>query len=259
MTYEHDTSAYRNSLREQLYPALIVLEEVRALWEGGSAARGALDDFSDIDICMHAREDAFARIWDVFEEALAKVATIEQSWSPGKGLWEGMAQRVYILEDAPPYFMLDVVLFPTSHPIPILERERHGEPVVILDRDSEVIPQTLEPGAHQEKMARACEQAWEASRIYLRLANKEVARGRNVDAHGYYRACLGLLHTLLGAKYRPNTFDFGSRYLHEVLPEAEARRLEKLTFFKAADFIEALEEMNSWFHELRPPKTRAPV
>lgn len=262
MTHDHDESAYRNHIREHLYPVLRELEPVRALWEGGSAARGALDEYSDIDICMHAEDEAFARIWEVFEAALSKIAKVEQRWSPGKGLWPGMEQRVYILEDAPPYFMLDVVLFPASQPIPILERERHGEPIVILDRDGEVIPCALDREAHEARMKRACEHAWEASRIYLRLANKEIARGRDIDAHGYYRASLGLLHTMLGATYRPDTFDFGSRYLHEALPEEEAQRLERLTFFKASRFIETLEEMNAWFHKLRddllgPPKQSA--
>ena len=154
MTHDHDESAYRNHIREHLYPVLRELEPVRALWEGGSAARGALDEYSDIDICMHAEDEAFARIWEVFEAALSKIAKVEQRWSPGKGLWPGMEQREYILEDAPPYFMLDVVLFPASQPIPILERERHGEPIVILDRDGEVIPCALDREAHEARMKR---------------------------------------------------------------------------------------------------------
>lgn len=252
MGYDHDPHPYRAALREALYPALTARDEITALWEGGSAARDAMDAHSDIDICalVDAEDGGFEATWEAFEAALTSHATIAHRWSRVGGIFKGMEQRLYILEDAPPYFMLDVVLFPSSQPIPILERERHGEPVVILDRAGVLRTRALDQIEHTARLQRSCQQAQDAFAIYALLARKESARGRSLDAHGFYKACLGLLHTMLGAARRPDIYDFGGRYWYDVLSEEETKRLEALTF-PAKDGIEAaLDDMRAWIDEL---------
>jgi hypothetical protein len=56
------------------------------------------------------------------------------------------------------------------------------------------------------------------------LVDKELARGRPLEALGFYQALLRALLEVLGMEHRPERFDFGWRYVETQLPE-DARNL----------------------------------
>ena len=253
MDLSFDTNVHRQQLRHLLYPMLQKETSILAVWEGGSAARGELDEHSDLDVCVLVEDDHFAYIWEQLEASL-EARGVEHRWVVPPGRWPGVEQRIYApaaVAEAP-FLLVDVALFPASRPIELLERERHGTPVVIFDRSGgRVAAHPLDMTQHEAQLEAARQAAHDAFEIYQRLARKELVRGRPLDADGFYRAALAQLRLVLGARHRPERFDFGSRYLHRDLPANEAARLERLTFMGAEELGEALEEMVRWMQELR--------
>ncbi|MGB3428040.1 MAG: hypothetical protein WBA53_07675, partial [Burkholderiaceae bacterium] len=66
--------------------------------------------------------------------------------------------------------------------------------------------------------------------IYAMLVEKELARGRPMEALGFYQALLRALLEVLGMVHRPDRFDFGWRYVETQLPEEELQQLARFAF-----------------------------
>jgi len=71
---------YRTAIGDAICAALIEHAGVAALWEGGSAATGRLDEYSDIDLVIVAGLEAAAAIFDAVERALSGVDRIVHTW-----------------------------------------------------------------------------------------------------------------------------------------------------------------------------------
>lgn len=132
---------------DAVVPALRSLDAVEAVWEGGSAATGRLDAFSDIDLCIVAAADRTDQVFDAVERALAAVAPIEHTWRVEPPAFRDMAQRFYLLADAPPYFAVDCSVLAPAGVEQFLERERHGEPLAYFDRAGRTVPRTRRSAA----------------------------------------------------------------------------------------------------------------
>ena len=73
-------AAYRRILIERLIAGLLPLEAVRACFEGGSAATGRLDDFSDVDLMIVAPLAASEAVFNAVETALSSFTAITHRW-----------------------------------------------------------------------------------------------------------------------------------------------------------------------------------
>ena len=105
-----------------------------------------------------------------------------------------------------------------------LERERHGQPLVYFDRTSRIRAHPLDRDALARRRAKRLEQLRGAVPVYTMLVDKELARGRPLEALGSYQALLRALIEVLGIRHRPERFDFGWRYVETQLPD-DARAL----------------------------------
>ncbi|MBA3252776.1 MAG: nucleotidyltransferase domain-containing protein [Burkholderiaceae bacterium] len=74
------THTYRQRIRDAIVSALQLRHDVAGCWEGGSAATGRLDEFSDIDLVVVAPLDAAAAVFPVIETALTDVGEISHRW-----------------------------------------------------------------------------------------------------------------------------------------------------------------------------------
>ena len=66
---------------------------------------------------------------------------------------------------------------------------------------------------------------------------EELARGRPLEALGFYQALLRALLEVLGIIHRPDRFDFGWRYVETQLPEHERKRLTRFAFVADPDAL----------------------
>jgi hypothetical protein len=234
-------ASFRDRVLQALLPALQGEPRLLACWEGGSVATGRADAFSDIDLCLVADADQTTVAFATVEAALAAVAPIAHTWRVEPAAFPHLAQRFYLLAGAPPFFAVDCSVLTPAGVAQFMERERHGEPVVYFDRCGLIASRALDRAAHAEKMRRRFEQIRAAWPVYRMLVEKELARGRALDAIGYYlNGMLRLLVELAGLRFRPARFDFGWRYLHHDLPAEIQQQLRSFACFGSHQRIGAL-------------------
>lgn len=237
--------------------------DVLAVWEGGSVATGRADDLSDIDLVVLAAEGATAGVLDALEGAVGPFGPFTGAYAVPEPAWHGGSQRFWQLERLGPYVMVDVVVLEPAAPERFLEPERHGRAVVRLDRGGHAVAGPFDAARHAAAMRRAYDDAVARFGPFQSLVEKEIARGRAIDALGFYHALtLRPLIQLLGMRYRPLTWDFGTRYLHDDLPADVAARLTGLHFARdLADLAAKHREALAWFRELAatPPLDAAAV
>ena len=65
--------AYRQRVTEAIVSALNMQQDVAGCWEGGAAAIGRIDKFSDIDIVVVAPLDAADTIFAAIETAISAI------------------------------------------------------------------------------------------------------------------------------------------------------------------------------------------
>src|SRR5688500_20311179 len=112
-----------HSLRERISnavtEALKPLPTVFAGWEGGSAAFGAVDAYSDIDLEYLVSDDAS------FELLSASAATAIETVSPITASHTPPTGRYYKLTDGGASFLVALIFFRLRVPDHCLEVERH--------------------------------------------------------------------------------------------------------------------------------------
>jgi len=201
-----------------------------ACWEGGSAATGRLDRFSDIDLCIVAPLEQTDALFAAVEAALRRTTAIEHTWTVDPVPWEHMAQRFYLLRDAPPYFAVDCAVVAQEGISQFLERERHGEPVVYFDTTGTVRATALDVPAHARRIAQRRAQIAQFTPVYALLVRKDLARGRPLEALGFYQMLVRSLAELMGMRFRPERFDFGLRYVTNDFPPEVLAQLQSVAF-----------------------------
>lgn len=236
-----DPLQFRRRVLDEIVGALASFQQdarFLAAFEGGSAATGRADAFSDIDLCV-ATEDSSLNdaLFAAIEGALARVARLAHVWPVADPPWPGFAQKFYFLEGAPPYFAVDCSLMVEGTARQFLEVERHGRPQVLLDPRGWVQPQQMDRAAHDARRARRLAQNRLAWPVYRMLVAKELARGRALDAYGFYQALLRLLVELAGLLHRPDRFDYAWRYLHHDLPADLQQALQRLAYAGSSEAI----------------------
>ena len=118
----------RDRISSAVTEALKPLPAVFAGWEGGSAAFGAVDAYSDIDLAYIVADDAaFGDLYAIAERAIEAVSPITASHTPSKG-------RYYKLKDGGDFFLVDLMFFRAGEPDHQLDIERHGEKLPLFDK-----------------------------------------------------------------------------------------------------------------------------
>jgi hypothetical protein len=243
----------RATLAHALRSALEGETWIRAAWEGGSAAFGRADRFSDLDLQLLVEpgraDDAFARV----ERELDALGGASATWRPPAA--PDYDQRFYQLRDAPEWLMVDLCVMRPERLGPYLDPVRHGRPIVWFDRDSRVV-------AHEDPdlapiLARRMDQLRQKLALLAHLPEKELARGHRVEAvDTYLRHLVVPLVEVLRARRCPRRQDYGLRYVREDLPADVVDRLERLLFPTPETLGAAIAETRAWLEqELSAPGT----
>ncbi|TAK13428.1 MAG: nucleotidyltransferase domain-containing protein [Anaerolineae bacterium] len=243
----------RQTLLDTLHMTLEPLPYVYAAWQGGAAAFGRADEYSDIDLHIIAGDERVEDVFEIIEAALKTHSPISLNYRVPEPAWHGMSQTFYILEHAGPYLMLDVAIAKYNSTGPrFWEKEIHGNGVVMINKNNTFAPQPLDPAAHLEKMKTAVADLTARFAILQPLVEKELLRRQPMDAfHFYIGLTLRPLIQMLRTHHVPWHHDWGGRYLYRELPAEITARLEPLHFIRdAAELKTKHAEAVVWFNEL---------
>ena len=218
------------------------LPAVLAGWEGGSAAFGAVDAHSDIDLEFLVADDASLDVlYTSAERGIETVSPIVATHTPLTG-------RYYQLKDGGEFLLVDLIFFKVGEADPHLDTERHGDKVPLFDKGDWLRPRPLDEGALATTRVRRFRelQTWfPMSQVFVR---KAILRGQHVEAANAFWACtLKPLAELLRMRYCPMRWDFGVRYLDRDLPSEVYEQVRDLAFAKdLEDLEEKLTKATAW-------------
>jgi predicted nucleotidyltransferase len=241
----------RLDVRGRLHRELQSRPWVLAAWEGGSAAFGRADEFSDLDLQVLVDDGSTEAALDLVEDVLVTLGGISHRHRLAEPTSHGHTQVFYRLEEGAPYFLLDLVVLERSRPGRLLERERHGEPIVLFDRTGEVHAVPIDAVEHEQVLAARLRRLRETVPLFADFPDKELRRGNVAGAVAMYHAfLLRPLTELLLMLHCPERFDFGLRYVAFDLPKDDAARLERLWLAGDGDAVAAGAEVaRAWIAE----------
>jgi hypothetical protein len=242
----------RNRISCAVTEALRPLPAVLAGWEGGSAAFGAVDAYSDIDLEYLVADDAsFELLYASAERALETVSPIVASHTPLQG-------RYYKLKDGGDFLLVDLIFFRVGDSDHHLEVERHGDKLPLFDKGDWLRRSPLAEGAlalKRQERYRELQTWFPMSQVFVR---KAMLRGQHVEAVNAFWSCtLRPLAELLRMRYCPVRWDFGVRYLDRDLPPAVYDQVQDLAFVRdLGDLGTKLAKATAWgtalLRELEP-------
>ena len=242
----------RNRISSAVTEALRPLPAVFAGWEGGSAAFGAVDAYSDIDLEYLVADDAcFESLYASAERAIETVSPITASHTPVNG-------RYYKLRDGGDFLLVDLTFFRIGDPDRHLEVQRHGDKLPLFDKGDWLRSVPLDEEAlalKRDERYRELQTWFPMSQVFVR---KAILRGQHVEAVNAFWACtLKPLAELLRMRYCPVRWDFGVRYLDRDLPPAMYDQFRDLAFVRdLADLETKLARAIAWgaalLQELEP-------
>jgi len=218
---------------EAIRSAVEPLETVNAMWIGGSHAFGENDEYSDIDIDIDIADGTQAAVFADIEESLNSLSPVLNCLdATSEQQWEGHHKRIYRLRDAPEWLLVDLLLKERNRNAPMfLEREIHGEKVVIFDKLGIIRATCVEGKELTAEIQQRISQLRLRFELFSHFPKKELLRGRYLDALFAYRAVvLRPLIEALRARYSPFRHDWGPRYLKRDLPDEVYEKLQTLTF-----------------------------
>ena len=232
----------RNRISNAITDAFRPLPIVFAGWEGGSAAFGGVDEYSDIDLTYLVADDAsLALLYASAERALETVSPITGSHDAPPG-------RYYMLKDGGEFLLVDLSFLLAGAPDHYLDVERHGHILPLFDKGDWLRPKPLDDEALERKRLKRFRelQVWFIpSQIFPR---KAILRGQHAEAmNAYWMATIRPLAELLRMRYCPLRWDFGMRYLDRDLPPALYSRVRDLAFVQDIEDLEAkLSTATAW-------------
>lgn len=216
-------------IAESLKAFLQGRDDVLAAWEGGSAATGFQDAFSDLDLAVVCRDDGVEAVIAGMDRFLSESYGVVRRFRVPEPAWHRFSQVFYMLRDTPEYYYLDAAFIRASLPDKFTGEDRHGKALVWFEKEPVV---DRSPTAPEEVLARSC-------RLYRAVTGqdfllitevkKALARGLYTEAFPFYFQFVSRnLGTLLNLKHRPARGDFGVRYGYRDYPSEDAELLEAL-------------------------------
>jgi len=221
---------YRERIAAVIAAALQRDPRVRAIGEGGAAARDRADVYSDLDLFIVAQLDDAPALFERVEAAIGSVTAITHTWCVDPPGFPELVQRFYFVADAPRFFAVDCCVVNQSGLASFLERERHGSFVAWSDPKKLLVARRADRNALAQRRKHRLAQLQGAIPVYSMLVEKELARGHALEALGFYQTLLRFLIELLGMRHRPERFDFAWRYVDRELPEAARAVIARHSF-----------------------------
>ena len=231
-----NASPIRQRLLDALLSAFRDDPRALALYQGGSAAFGRDDQYSDLDMQLVVSDDHVDEAVQGIERALEAAAGIEARYIIPQPAWHGGWQGFYRLRGAGPYLLVDILVLKQSAPSYFSEPELHGKAIVYFDRTGRVGGERLDRDKNREQIRARVARIAATTDMFHCFVDKEAARGRPVDAMMlYHQMVLSPLVETLRMIHCPDRFGFGPRYLQYDLPAAEYAKVESLYYMAGPD------------------------
>lgn len=229
----------RQQIIDQLRSSVQDVHSVRAMWLGGSDATGRTDRWSDIDMYLVVEDTEVESTFSRIRSALEDLSPIRLEYRLPSPTWHGHEQWFIALEDADAFAQLDLVIMAKSNPDRFLEVERHGEAMVLFDKDTLTQP----PPLNLEKLGERLRKRFHTLRTQFELGQPAVTRAvlRRAGAEAmfcYQNLSLRLLVELLRMRHCPERFDYGIRYLDRDLPPQLQQKIERLAYPPTPEAVE---------------------
>lgn len=247
--YSLKRSVVLKALQERLEP----LDYVLAMWEGGAAAFGRVDEWSDIDVQFVVEDGRAEDAFVVIEQTLAELSPIDLKLRTPSLPWPGIFQWFYRLQDGGPYLLIDTAVIDRSAPEKLLQPEIHGWAVFHFDKiDVAASVPAWDARDWEERLVERRQFLRVNFDMFQSLTLKELNRGNWLEAFGFYQAyTLRPLVEALRMRYAPTRYNFHTRYVYYELPPQIVQRLEGLYFVRSGEEIgQKRQEAEAWFHEL---------
>lgn len=229
----------RAQITSTIRRAVEPLAFVCAMWEGGSAAWGRDDEWSDIDLQLLVDDAYVEPSIEAVERALSSLSKIDLCFRVPEPTWHGHAQVFYRLEDAGEFLLVDLAVMKRSSPHQLSERERHGERVLFFDKAGEAATTEMDYSSHEARMEKIIARIRVTFPLFQSLARKEALRGNALGALGFCNThTLHPLLTLLRIRHCPDRFDFGPKYALFDLPADIYAEVCDLAYVGSLDDIE---------------------
>lgn len=236
-----------STLKDVLEP----LAYTHAMWEGGAAATGRLDAWSDIDLMVDVDDERVEEALALIEHTLERLSGIELRYRLPEPAWHGHTQVFYRLRDASPYLLLDLVIVHHSKEEKFLEPEIHGRAVFYFDKAGLARLPALDTAAWRARLRERLAALRVTFDLFQVLTLKELHRGNWLEALAYYQGyTLRPLVEVLNMRYRPARYNFSTRYAYSELPAGVARKLEALYFVGSGPELGVKRaEAEVWFYQ----------
>ena len=244
----------RKVIVRRLIDGLKPLDYVYAFYEGGAAAFGRIDEWSDIDLYVVADKDRADDVFAQAEKALGEVSPVELKFRTPMLPWRGISQTFYRLEGTSEFLLVDLAVLECDAPEKFLEPRIHGSPVFYFNKRGGVRQPEWDENAFQEKLEGRRQTLSVRFEMFNVFVEKEIKRGNLVEAVEFYRGLvLALLVEALRLRYSPYHVEFRTRYVQYDLPHDVVERLGRLYFVKdEKDLLQKCHEAVTWFRELAP-------
>jgi hypothetical protein len=234
----------------ELVGAVEPLPEAHAMWEGGAAAFGRLDTWSDIDMCVVADDLSVDAIFAAVEKALEALSPFEKL-AP-IGAQDGYKQAFYRLERASPFHLIDLAVFKLSAPDKFLAPQIHGKAVFFFNKEGKIKIPDLDRATQKDQIEARFERLGMRHRFFNNFVEKEICRENWLEAMDYYQSItLATLVELLRIRHYPYHHQFKMRYIHQELPSDVIGRLQPLFFVGNSDDLkQKYTRATGWIEEI---------
>ncbi|HQO09170.1 MAG TPA: nucleotidyltransferase domain-containing protein [Clostridiales bacterium] len=229
----------REQVAEEIKSLIIKDRKIIAAWEGGSAATGYLDEYSDLDLAIVCEDDHVEKVFKKLEKLIDEKYGIERKYRVPEPAWHGFSQCFYKVGNVPELYYLDIAVIKKSLPDKFTERDRHGDSVVWFEKEKMIDPTPTPEKKVIEKGKKYFRYIADSDFLMEIELKKAIARKNFTEAFpAYMRLISSNLGILLNLKYRPCKVDFGLRYAYRDFPNKEVKLIEES--FKASS-IEEIE------------------
>ena len=222
----------RRDITDALTASLKRLPYALAFWEGGSAAFGRADEWSDLDLYVLVKEGRAADAFRAIERALEGLSPIELTYPVLSG-FEGVSQKFYRLRDANEFAVVDLAILTPDSPENFLTPEIHGRNLFYFNKRGVAEARPLDKPSFDKRRRERLERLVLRFEMFNNYVAKELERGHSLEALEDYRAItLATLVEALRMKYAPLHYDFRMHYVDRELPSSAVKRLVRLSYVR---------------------------
>lgn len=238
----------RTKIVDHLIKSLNPYTYIYALWESGATAFNRVDNYSDVDLSVQVAEDKVEDVIKLFEKKLTQLAPLEIKYRIPEPTWHGNSNVLYKIGSTSKFLIFDVKFLVRDSIMRFLEVERHGNAKIYFDKLGGSGKTKLNKTRHKERVKNQFKYIAGTFPFFSLLAEKELARGKNIEAIlNYNEFLIKPLITLLRIKYKPERFDFGQTNLEFDLPATVLEKLNSLCYVDSPENLSGkIESVKKW-------------